>query len=211
MELLLSSNVRKTAILLILLLIFVFFIYSPAINYDFLSCWDDHIYTVENQMVQEGMKPGNISQIFGSFLLGNYHPLTLLSYALDYSTHGFQPWYFHLVNLLIHLLNCLLLFALIYRISRRSAVALISVLIFAVHPLRIEPVAWISGRKDLLAATFAFFSLIAYSNYQGQRQIHNLCVVPCFIHPFVDIEGDGVGFADNALAVGLFEWPAFDF
>src|SRR4030042_5184633 len=172
-------NNKKTFLLLFLILIFTFILYSPVINYDFLRCWDDYIYTIENQIVKEGMSLIYIDRIFGSFLLGNYHPLTLLMYTFDYSIFGFQPQYFHLVNLLLHLMNCLFVFVLIYRVSKRSGIALITTLIFAIHPLRIEPVAWISGRKDLLAAMFAFLSLIAYTYYQKQRKlnVYILCLV----------------------------------
>jgi 4-amino-4-deoxy-L-arabinose transferase-like glycosyltransferase len=107
----------------------------------------------------------NIKLFFTGFTIGMYQPLTSLSFALNYKLTGLDPAGFHAVNLFLHLINTLLVFVLIRRISKRAAVALLTCLFFGIHPMFAESVAWISERKDVLFAFFFLLSLIFYLEY----------------------------------------------
>ncbi|HPI31287.1 MAG TPA: glycosyltransferase family 39 protein [Bacteroidales bacterium] len=148
-------------------------IYFKAIWFDFLI-WDDNMYINLNERIKV-LNWDSISKIFSEFYFGNYHPLTTLGYAIDYKIAGDAPGLYHFVNILMHLLNTLLVFILIKKIApKNDYVALITAAFFAVHPLHVESVAWVSERKDVLYTFFFLLSLIFYSDYLKSRQIKNL-------------------------------------
>lgn len=126
--------------------------------------WDDPVYVTKNPLVRE-LSVGSIKKIFGSFLLDGYQPLAILSFSLEYQLFGKNPRGYHLTNLLLHLSNCLLVFWLVFLLSNSAAVSCLVALLFGVHPLQAETVAWISERKGLLCGFFLFSSLIGYLLY----------------------------------------------
>ncbi len=127
--------------------------------------WDDHSYIQQNALIH-GLTPNHLKAIFvTSEVLGSYHPLTLLSYALEYSVVGNEPFLYHLDNLLLHLLNVALVFAFFTTIQDNRLVALLCALLFGIHPLHVESVAWVSARKDLLFTLFFLISMIGYVRY----------------------------------------------
>jgi protein O-mannosyl-transferase len=101
--------------------------------------------------------------------MGNYHPLVIISYAWEYFFFGLNPAPYHIINLVIHLLNCMLVFYFILRLNHSIPVAFITGLLFGIHPLHVESVAWISERKDVLYAFFYMISLICYLSYLEKR------------------------------------------
>ena len=161
-------NKTKLLIGLSLIAVITFFVFISGINNDFLKCWDDHIYVVDNVLIQE-FTWSNLRSIFSTYTLGNYHPLTLLLYAVEYSCFQMDPSGYHLVSIVLHVINCLLVCWLIYLMSGSLGVALVSGLLFAIHPLRVESVAWIADQKDLLCAFFFFMALILYLLFQAKR------------------------------------------
>ena len=137
--------------------------YSPAFTADFVN-WDDPEYVVNNYAIR-GLAPGNIAAFFTRPYVGHYAPLTVLSYALDYRVYGLNPHGYHATNLLLHIINSLLVCALAYALSGSPAVGYVTAALFAVHPMHVESVAWVTERKDVLSALFYLFSILSYLAY----------------------------------------------
>lgn len=95
----------------------------------------------------------------------NYQPLVFLSYGLEYYFFGLDAGVFHFTNVMLHLLNVLLVYKLIKLLSVNSTVALVTAVLFAIHPMRVESVAWVTGRRDMLYALFYLLALIQYVKY----------------------------------------------
>ncbi|MFK7903896.1 MAG: tetratricopeptide repeat protein [Chitinophagales bacterium] len=143
---------------------FTLMVFLPSLQNDFVN-WDDPDYILENDYIQEISKE-NIVHIATRPVAYNYHPLTMYSLMLDYSIWGKNAFGYHLMNLIIHLLNTLLIFYFAYLLSRgRVEIALITALLFGIHPMHVESVAWISERKDVLYVFFMTGSFIAYLKY----------------------------------------------
>jgi len=142
----------------------------PSLNNDFVN-WDDIVYIMNNNMIRT-VSAENITKIFSSFYMGNYHPFTLLSFMFDYQIAGLTSPTYHIHNLILHLLNTALVFLLAARLPGISRyLALFVALIFAVHPMHVESVAWISERKDLLYTFWYLLSLLAYTEWLKQRRL----------------------------------------
>ncbi len=137
--------------------------FLPSLKNGFVN-WDDPLYVSENPAIRS-LAPARIGEIFSSFSVGNYQPLTVLSYALDYRFSGLDPFGYHATQLVFHLLNCLLVFWLVFLIGGRAPVACLTALLFGVHPLHVESVAWVSARKDVLYAFFFLGAMICYCYY----------------------------------------------
>ena len=105
-------------------------------------------------------------------MMGNYHPLTIISYSWEYLFFHLHPLPYHVVNIVIHLLNCVLVFYLILRLGRSLPVAFLVGLFFGIHPLHVESVAWISERKDVLYTFFYLLSLITYLSYLDKQHAY---------------------------------------
>ena len=123
--------------------------------------WDDKVYVAGNPLFALGWRAA-IAQAFRTITIGNWHPLTLLSLCFDHALGGPEPLTYHLVNLLLHAANALLVQRTIVRVTGDRVAAFGAALLWAVHPLRVESVAWISERKDLLYAMFFLLALLAY-------------------------------------------------
>jgi len=150
-------------------------VFLPVVRFEFLRCWDDHTYILGSEAVREF----KLGQITTEYVLGNYHPLTIFSYAVQYQLFHDDPAGYHVVNLIFHVINCLLVYWLISLLTKRRWTAVLTALLFGLHPLRVEPVAWISGQKDLLAATGIMIMMIAYCYYRpsGRRIMLPLSVI----------------------------------
>ena len=139
-------------------------LYWPGIHHEFTN-WDDPVYVTENRFIRE-ISLANLQHIFTEPLAGNYHPVTLFSLMLNYQL-GDSFASFYIVNLVLHLFNGFLVFYFIYILSEKKRwVSLFTALIFAIHPMHIESVAWIAERKDVLYTFFFLLSLISYQFFQ---------------------------------------------
>lgn len=140
---------------------------------------DDAAYVFDNPMVKPGLTLRAAGQAFTSSEQCNWHPLTWISHMLDMSLFGASPRGHHAVNLLFHMVSALLCFFLMHRITRSLPQSFLIALFFAVHPLRVESVAWISERKDVLSVLFALASLICYLEYGAKksRGFYCLCLL----------------------------------
>src|SRR5713101_1363459 len=161
--------------------------FLPALPGDFN--WDDVANLVENPYYR-GLGWANLRWMFTSFHLGHYIPITWLTLGLDYVLWGMSPWGYHLTSLVLHAINAVLFYLLAYRLldlgiaplPQRSSLsgdggasgqiggpgvalplgAAFAALLFAVHPLRVESVAWITERRDLVAGLFSLLTVHAY-------------------------------------------------
>ncbi len=149
--------------------------YIRVFNYDFIS-WDDTAYTVANNSVTS-ISFEHIKQWFTSFFIGNYHPLTMVSYAVDYAIGGNQPAIFHTTNILLHAANAVLLWRLILLLSGDPLVALFTAILWALHPASVEATAWIAERKTLLSGTFSLAGLIYYTKYTDKPSSRTAIII----------------------------------
>jgi tetratricopeptide (TPR) repeat protein len=146
-----------------LILIITFIIYIPALSAGFVN-WDDPDYVGGNSYLIRDLS--RLPELFTTPVQGNYHPLTMFSLALNFAISGDNEWSYHLFNLLFHLVNCYLVYRLAFLLSKNnSLIALVTSLLFAIHPLHVESVAWISERKDVLYALFFLAGHITYTKY----------------------------------------------
>lgn len=153
--------------------------FSPIVKNDFIRSWDDGPYVVENNLLHDLSWKGvlNIFSYGDEFqrLVNNYHPLTTFSLALNYHMSGLSPVSYHMTNLVFHGLNAVLAFLFIYFLTRRRIwPAIISGLLFAVHPMHVESVAWVAERKDVLYTFFFLAGLIAYLKYLDDEKVWKL-------------------------------------
>lgn len=126
--------------------------------------WDDPGYVNDNPYVKDLTWHG-LAKIFTERVMGNYHPLTILSYAIEYSVVQLEPWLYHFDSLVLHLIVTVLVYWFVVLLSGRPVAAVITALLFGIHPMHVESVAWISGRKDVLYSVFYIGACIAYLNY----------------------------------------------
>jgi cytochrome c-type biogenesis protein CcmH/NrfG len=142
----------------------VVLLFSRSIGNQFLP-FDDALYVTDNRHVQEGLTPGSIFWAFTTNHAANWHPVTWLSHMLDVVLFGLDPRGHHATNIVFHAVNSTLVYFLCLRLSARRAGAAVIALLFAVHPLHVESVSWVSSRKDLLCAFFWLLGLFAYVRY----------------------------------------------
>ena len=131
-------------------------------QFEYLS-YDDGAYVSHNWMVRRGLTLEGVAWAFGDFRINNYHPLTLLSHMLDVELFGLTPGAHHVINVLFHALNAILLFGALRALTQAPLPSLAVASLFSVHPALVEPVAWIAERKELLATGFAFASLWSWA------------------------------------------------
>ncbi len=165
-----KQNSKANILHLLVIVILSLIVFYPAMRGD-ITNWDDSFYIKENPYIQN-LSQDNVKAIFKKrSFMGNYHPLTILSLALDYKLSDKkpdgtpEPFVFHLVNLLLHIGVSLLVYFIVLNILKNDKAALLAGILFAVHTLHVESVAWLSERKDVLYAFFFMASLLAYIRY----------------------------------------------
>lgn len=172
----------------LLLAVVTLMVYWPVRQYDFLG-YDDPLYYSENAHVQNGLTIANIGWAFTTDAAANWHPLTWLSLMLDAEIFGNQPAGPHLVNLLFHIGNTVLLFVLLRRLTAVIWPSAVVAALFALHPLHVESVAWIAERKDVLCAFFVLLTLLAYAKavtrdeeMTANSKQNTFRTIPCSLH-----------------------------
>ena len=152
-----------------------FVTYKQVLHHQFID-FDDNVYVAENPHIQKGLTFENIRSAFTTGRASNWHPITWLSHIADYEMFGLNPWGHHLVNVLLHTANTLLLFGVLNVMTGSTSSlqagsvwqsAFVAVL-FALHPLHIESVAWVAERKDVLSGLFFMLTVAAYLRYVRQ-------------------------------------------
>jgi protein O-mannosyl-transferase len=159
-----QSEHRKKFLFCFGLFVLVWIAFAPALKNGFVT-YDDPDYITANSHVQQGLTWQNIGWAFTTTTTVNWHPLTWLSLMLDCQWFGLNPIGHHLVSLLFHAANSLLLFLLLSRMTGAVWRSFLVAVLFGLHPMHVESVAWASERKDLLSTFFAILTLLAYVSY----------------------------------------------
>lgn len=149
----------------LLLVTLTFAVYAGSLSHEFLVNWDDPQYVTKNEAVR-GFSLEHLRLAFTEFYSGNYAPLQIISYMLDYTLWGLKPAGFILTNILLHSANGVLFYVLLIRLKSSRTMACSAALLFLLHPVQVESVAWISQRKNVLAMTFFLLSFIFYCIYR---------------------------------------------
>jgi protein O-mannosyl-transferase len=159
------------------ILLVTFIVFYPSVKYDFVN-WDDDVNITENLNVTNF----DINGMFTQSVIGGYNPLSVLSLAIDYKLAKGEPWLFHFNNLLLHLLCSLLVFILLKKLGVSFLVSFLVAFLFGIHPMRVESVAWITERKDVLFAFFYLLSIVLYVEFLKKKKwIFYLISVAIFI------------------------------
>ena len=163
-----------------LVFVLTFVLYLPSLGHEFVE-WDDSMYVFDNPHIRS-FDLSFLKWAFTGFHAGNWHPLTWISHAVDYAIWGLNPLGHHLTNIVLHSVNTFavvfLVMGLIRAVRERTSgdeswldekmmliTAGVTGLLFGLHPLHVESVAWVAERKDLLCALFYMLSLMAYTKY----------------------------------------------
>ncbi len=138
--------------------------YLPSLGNDFIFTWDDSSYITDNPMIKT-LSPESVRLMFSSQVGGTYVPLPLLSYAIEYQLWGLDPLPFHVTNLMLHLACTFLVFRILRILNLKIMFAAAAAMIYGIHPMGVESVAWVTERKDLLYGVFYLASLLLYIYY----------------------------------------------
>jgi len=175
---------KNKAVLLPILgiLVLTFGLFSPVLNHDFVN-WDDPLNILNNPNLRS-FDWASIKGIFSSTVIGNYNPLTILTFAIEKAIFGLNPMVFHFNNLLLHLVCIFLVYRIALGLKLTTNTAIIVALLFAIHPMRVESVTWITERKDVLYGAFylgAIFQYIRYSTAKQKQQKIYWSILALFI------------------------------
>lgn len=150
--------------------------YWPALDSGFVTLDDDY-YILDNPQVRAGLTVDGLKWAFTTFEQGNWHPLTWLLHMLDVQLYGVNPAGHHLTSVLLHMANVLLLFFVVWKLTDRMWPSSIVAGLFAVHPLHVESVAWVSEHKDVLSTFFWLLTVLAYLSYVRRGGVGRYAVV----------------------------------
>ncbi len=171
---------HATLVYVLFLCLGTFGLYARSLRNGFVN-YDDPRYVTKNLVVQKGLNWPNVRWAFASTSEANWHPLTWMSHMADVRLFGLHPAGHHLHNNILHTLNVVLLFLLLWQSTGSRAKSALTTALFAVHPLNVESVAWIAERKSLLSTLFLLLALAAYGLYVQKRTIGRYLVVAlCF-------------------------------
>ncbi len=169
---------RQKFIICIVLAVVTLAVYGQTQQFDFLK-FDDEVYVTENSYIQSGITLEGLRWAFSTLYAEFWHPVTWLSLMFDYQIHGLKAGGYHQTNLILHVLSTLLLFLLFNRMTGTLWRSAFVAALFALHPLRVESVAWIAERKDVLSVFFGIASLYAYALYAESLKLSRYAL--CFI------------------------------
>jgi len=171
-----SSNITYKVIVCLLLAACVILIYWKVIDFGFVN-FDDDQYVYANYNIQTGLNWNNIRWAFTTFYASNWHPLTWISHMLDIQLFGLNPGWHHLINVIFHVANSILLFLALERLTGALWKSGFVAALFALHPLHVESVAWISERKDVLSTLFWMLTMFSYSFYVRKRNVKRYLII----------------------------------
>ncbi len=139
-------------------------VFGRTVRYGFVN-FDDDQYVYRNAHVTGGLSGQDVVWAFSHFYAANWHPLTWLSHMLDWDVYQQAAWGHHLSSVLLHAAAAILLFLALRRMTAALWPSALVAALFAIHPLRVESVAWIAERKDVLSGVFFMLTLLAYADY----------------------------------------------
>lgn len=167
----------NTLYFIFFLLLLTFCAYLPVLKASFLIEWDDPDYVSNNLLIKNFSK---IGELLTTPIQGNFHPLTMLSIAFNYTISGENAWSYHLLNVILHIANTYLVYKFSSRLSKENfIISFTTAMLFALHPMHVESVAWVAERKDVLYSFFFLLGLISYINYISSlsRKSYLFCIV----------------------------------
>src|SRR5581483_8604795 len=159
-----SSPEKRSLILSLALVLLTVTVYLPVGNNAFIN-FDDNQYIVKNPHVTSGLNWDTVQWAFTSFDAANWHPLTWISHAIDFELFGMNAAGHHFENVLLHALNAVLLFLIFKTITGFAGRSWMLAVLFAVHPLNVEAVAWAAERKTVLSVLFFLLATWAYTRH----------------------------------------------
>lgn len=162
-----QPNLRLDIIICFFLLAATLGVFWQVQTHEFIG-YDDNNYVTQNQYVSQGLSKDNVMWALRSIRASNWHPITWLSHMLDVELYGMNPGAHHLTNLLFHIFNSFLLFVVFRKMTAHVWQSGIVALLFAIHPLHVESVAWVAERKDVLSAFFWMLTLWSYVRFTQQ-------------------------------------------
>jgi len=158
----------------IFIIIFIFlstyFVYVQVLDYDFIN-YDDDVYIIENEFVKKGITGESVVWALTEFHSANWHPLTWISHMIDCQLFGLNAGQHHLISLIFHVFNSVLLYVVFRKMTGTTWQSGFVAALFALHPLHVESVAWISERKDMLSTFCMMLTLLCYFSYTRKRNI----------------------------------------
>ena len=173
-----KGNLMRIVISLFLVVV-TFLAYWQVLDHGFLN-FDDTRYVTENTHITKGLAREGVVWAFTKSYASNWHPVTWLSHMLDFEIYGLDPSGHHLTNLFFHIANTILLFWVLLKMTGALWRSGFVAVLFALHPLNVESVAWIAERKNVLSTFFWFLTLWVYVGYVEKKRIKNyLLVVLC--------------------------------
>jgi tetratricopeptide (TPR) repeat protein len=169
------KNIPTQAWLMLALVVAIAILYLPLFK-NLITNWDDDLYITNNPYIKS-LSLDLLKNIFTSYYMGNYHPLTMLTMAIDFQLGGAAPWPYHLTSLILHLCNILLVYVLVKRLlclhsdknTSSAVVPFVTAFLFGIHTFQVESVAWMSEQKNLLYTFFFLWSLILYIKYLNNK------------------------------------------
>ena len=159
---------RDQCVVCLLLIAITLGVFLQTLGHEFTN-YDDGVYVYENSKIKSGLCWRTVAWAFSSTYASNWHPLTWMSHAIDWSLYEDKPSGHHLTSVLFHVANVLLLFALLRQMTGSIWGSGFVAAMFGIHPLHVESVAWIAERKDVLSTFFWFLTMIAYGWYVRLR------------------------------------------
>ena len=154
----------------------VWLVFGQTLQHQFVA-YDDQNYVYENPVVTAGLTANGVRAAFTQSHASNWHPLTTLSHMLDSQLYGMNPAGHHFTNVLLHTAAVLLLFFVLRAMTGRTWQSAFVAAVFAIHPLRVESVAWVAERKDVLSALLFMLTLVAYARYAERPTIARYAAV----------------------------------
>jgi len=164
----------------VLLVVATLLVYGQVIEFEFTN-FDDNLYVTDNPQVKAGVGAAGIRWAFTTGHASNWHPITWFSHMVDWELFGADPAGHHATNLLLHLVNTLLVFLFFQRTTGREGASAWVAMLFAVHPLHVESVAWVSERKDLLSGFFALLCIHAWVSYAKDERFRSYLLVAALL------------------------------
>ena len=165
-----SFNAHQNLIICALLVVAILCVYGKIWTHEFIG-YDDDNYVTQNRYVSQGLSKESVIWAFRSTHASNWHPVTWLSHMLDVELYGMNAGAHHLTNLLFHLLNSLLLFIVFRKMTAHVWQSGIVALLFALHPLHVESVAWVAERKDVVSTFFWLLTIWSYARFSQRPQM----------------------------------------
>ena len=159
-----KPDCQKNVVIMIALTLLVLLVYWQVQGHDFIS-YDDQLYVTDNFRIHQGISVDSIAGAFKDVHTGHWHPLTMISHMVDWSLFGDSAGGHHWTNVVLHILNTILLFFLLQTMTGALWRSALVATLFAIHPMNVESVAWVSERKNVLSTLFWITTILFYVRY----------------------------------------------